>query len=57
MWRKRDVVTFRMVYLLRRPFEKAVEKAISDHYVYIIFHVYFVEYDDYFLMLAFGSNE
>lgn len=45
------------VHLLRRPFEKAVEKAISDHYVYIIFHVYFVEYDDYFLMLAFGSNE
>ena len=45
------------VYSIEGPLNEVITAPLSEFYTYIVFKVFFIEYDGYIVMLVFGSDE
>lgn len=45
------------IYSIRGSLNERITSALSEFYTYIVCEVLFIEYDGYFVMLVFGSDE
>ena len=45
------------VYIVKGELNKKIQDVISDFYTYIVLDIIFIEYEDYMVMIVFGSDE
>ncbi len=45
------------IYSIKGGLNELITDALSEFYTYVVFQVYFIEYEGYIVMLVFGSDE